>query len=151
MHWNQQPSGICQESTTDEYSKVDGVKSDNKVFRCNEATEDDRLHCKRQLPATAADMPDIEEERQDPLMVDPIQCIESGESLLLLGRPGTGKSTLTCKLVKMLEASGQQVVCAAKTMWPRVAYRMVFRSITLSAQKLKEAGIHNGLSWKKFQ
>ena len=47
--------------------------------------------------------------------MDPIQCIERGESLLLLGRPGTGKSTLTNQLVEILEGKGQHVICAAKT------------------------------------
>jgi DNA replication protein DnaC len=47
--------------------------------------------------------------------VDPIICIERGESLLLLGRPGTGKSTLTNELFEILEEKGQLVICAAKT------------------------------------
>ena len=102
----------AKQNRLDEYSKVDGVKSDNKVFRCYEANEDDRLHCKRQLPVTEADTPDIKEEWKD---ADPIQCIEKGESLLLLGRPGTGKSTLTNQLVEILEGKGQHVICAAKT------------------------------------
>ena len=102
----------AKQNRLDEYCKVDGVKSDNKVFRCYEATEDDRLHCKRQLPVTEADRVDIKEEWKD---ADPIQCIERGESLLLLGRPGTGKSTLTNQLVEILEGKGQHVICAAKT------------------------------------
>ena len=102
----------AKQKRLDTYSNIDGVESICKVFRCYEANEDDRLHCKRQLPVTDADRVDIKEEWQE---VDPIQCIQQNESLLLLGRPGTGKSTLTCKLVKILEASGQHVVCAAKT------------------------------------
>ena len=35
--------------------------------------------------------------------------------MLILGRPGTGKSTRTCELVTLLEESEEQVVCAAKT------------------------------------
>ena len=68
---------------------------------------------------TMAERLDVTEEWRE---VDAWECIERGESRLLLGRPGTGKSTLTCELVKLLEAGGEQVVCAAKTMWQRVAY-----------------------------
>ena len=118
----------AKQNRLDEYSKVDGVESNGKVFRSYEATEDDRLHCKRQLPVTEADRVDIKEEWKD---ADPIQCIERGDSLLLLGRPGTGKSTLTCKLVKILEASGQHVICAAKTMWLQAVYQTGFRSTIL--------------------
>ena len=54
----------AKQNRLDEYSKVDGVESNGKVFRCYEANEDDRLHCKRQLPVTEADTPDIKEEWQ---------------------------------------------------------------------------------------
>ena len=75
-----------------------------------------------------AEHPDITEEWRD---TDPHECVERGESLLPLGRPGVGKSTLTCELVKLLEANGHQVVCAAKTMWLRVACQTAFRSTIL--------------------
>jgi energy-coupling factor transporter ATP-binding protein EcfA2 len=47
--------------------------------------------------------------------VDAHATIDKGESLCILGPPGTGKSTLTCELVKKLRARGDEVVCAAKT------------------------------------
>ena len=88
------------------------MKSDNKCFRCYETNEQDRLHCKRTLPETAADRPNIKEERKD---VDVRECIERGESVLMLGRPGTGKPTLINKLNEILEEKGQRAICAYKT------------------------------------
>ena len=39
------------------YDKVDGVASLERVFRCYTASEQDRLHCKRQLPVTVQKNP----------------------------------------------------------------------------------------------
>ena len=83
---------------------------------------------------TMAESPDNlfdTEEWRVPLTVEPRECIEGGESVLILGRPGTGKSTLTNELVEILEEKGQQVVCAAKTMWPRAVYQTGFRATML--------------------
>jgi ABC-type transport system involved in cytochrome bd biosynthesis fused ATPase/permease subunit len=89
----------AKQNRLDDHCKVDGVESSGNVFRCYEATEHDKLHCKRQLPVTTAEPPDITEKWRE---VDAQECIERGQSVLILGRPGTGKSTLTCELVKLL-------------------------------------------------
>ena len=63
----------------DDYCKVERVKSEppyNKVSRCYEAKEDDRLHGKRTLPVTEADRPDIIIAKEVWKDVDPRECIE---------------------------------------------------------------------------
>jgi hypothetical protein len=51
-----------KQNRLDDHCKVDGVESSGNVFRCYEATEHDKLHCKRQLPVTTVERPDITEE-----------------------------------------------------------------------------------------
>jgi hypothetical protein len=94
----------AKQNRLDDHCKVDGVESSGNVCRCYEATEHDKLHCKSQLPVTATERPDITEEWRE---VDARECIERGESLLLLGRPGTVVSRWFAQLRRMW----QQVVC----------------------------------------
>ena len=48
-----------QQRLDDFYGKIDGVASQETVFRNYTAAEADRLHCERQLPVTVAERPDI--------------------------------------------------------------------------------------------
>ena len=87
--------------------------SEAKPYRCFATSDDsDRLHCKRKLPITEAERPVCARVWRD---VDAEEAVSRGESVLICGQPGTGKSFLTRKLITLLREKGERVTVLAKT------------------------------------
>jgi ABC-type multidrug transport system fused ATPase/permease subunit len=93
-----------------------GITQSNSVmfpFRCFATSDDsDRLHCIRKLPITSAEIPQCARIWRE---IDATHAISAGESVLITGRPGTGKSHLVRTLIELLRSKNEFVTILAKT------------------------------------
>jgi energy-coupling factor transporter ATP-binding protein EcfA2 len=106
-------SQILPRGRLDNHCPLTASSSEAKPYRCFATSDDsDRLHCKRKLPVTEAERPHCARVWRD---VDAEEVVKRGESVLITGPPGTGKSHLTRSLIKLLREKGERSTVLAKT------------------------------------
>jgi hypothetical protein len=106
-------SQILPQGRLDNRCALTPSTSEANPYRIFGTSDDsDRLHCKRKLPVTEAARPVCARVWRD---VDAEEAVTRGESVLITGPPGTGKSYLSCKLITLLRDKGERVIVLAKT------------------------------------
>ena len=73
--------------------------------------DSDRLHCKRKLPIAQAERPLYPRIWR---AVDAEEAVKRGESVIISGRPGTGKSHQTRSIIQLQRDQGERVTVLAK-------------------------------------
>jgi hypothetical protein len=99
----------------DQYSSMGIIASSEQVFRCDVATEKDPMKMQPQGPKRVADYEHREFPWRDLTELQAEEAVMRGESLLVLGIAGTGKTHFAKKLVELLEHTGKKVDRISKT------------------------------------
>ena len=99
----------------DEWCSITPNTSEEKVFRCTTAVDKDRMHTNPSLPSRHAERPETGRAWRDLDEAEAEERVMRGESLLVLGIAGTGKTTFMQGIVKRLRHSGKRVDVISKT------------------------------------
>ena len=98
-----------------EFSSLPPVPSDDKPFRVLEANEKDLLKCNPKLPTRAQTLSIPPQVWRDLDVEEATQRVIDGDSLLVLGIAGTGKTHYCQGIVEQLRSFGKRVDVISKT------------------------------------